>query len=235
MAEFIASVPPVARFIAVAVVAYLLGAIPWALIIGTSFYGIDPRKEGSGNLGATNVGRLMGPKAALTVGVLDALKGFVAVWIAIGLFLPSASGPHVTAWAEVLAAFGAVLGHSYSPYVAFRGGKGIATAAGVLLVMMPLLVPIELAVFAAILWATSMVSAGSVTIAALFPMLVFVFPAYRAEPAFVSFAFVVAVLVIWRHHSNIVRIYRGEERRITWGRHARRGEAPDAGKDDSEG
>jgi glycerol-3-phosphate acyltransferase PlsY len=101
--------------------------------------------------------------------------------------------------------------------------------------MMPLVIPIELAVFAALLWATSMVSAGSITVAALFPLLVLVFPAYRAEPAFVSFSALVAVLVIWRHHTNIVRIYRGEERRITWGRHARRDAAPAPAKDDSEG
>lgn len=233
MSDLVAGLPLPARFAIVALAAYLIGAIPWALIIGKSIYGIDPRTAGSGNLGATNVGRLMGWKAALGSGTLDALKGFVSVWIAIWLVPPASSPEHITAWAEVVAAFCAILGHSYSPYVAFKGGKGIATAAGALLVMNPITVPILLAVFAFVLWLTSMVSAGSVTIAALYPVLILAIPQYRDEPAFIFFSFVAAALVIWRHHTNISRIIKGEERRITWGRHARRAAVVPADNSDS--
>lgn len=202
------------RFVVVAVASYLIGAIPWALIIGKTVYGIDPRKEGSGNLGATNVGRLMGSRAAIAVGALDVAKGFIAV--AIGMLLVPIQTGNAQAWAEVLGALGAMLGHSYSPYVKFRGGKGIATAGGALLLMTPLVLPVEIIVFFGVTWLTSMVSAGSVTVAVLYPILTIIF--YGNEPPFIVFSLVAATVVLWRHRTNIVRMYRGQERKIRWGR-----------------
>jgi glycerol-3-phosphate acyltransferase PlsY len=210
------------RFFIVAVTSYLIGGIPWALVIGKSFYGIDVREAGSGNLGATNVYRVLGRNAGLTTFALDALKGASAVAVALVIVPVSAYGDvpsatwNLTTWAEIVAALTVILGHSYSPYIGFKGGKGVATAAGALAVLTPIVIPIELAVWFAVVWVTGMVSAGSVTIAALYPVLAYVF--YRDHPAIVLFALVGAALVIWRHRANIARIVRGEEATVSWAR-----------------
>ncbi len=214
------------RFVAVAAIAYLIGGIPWALVIGRLFYGVDVRTAGSGNLGATNVYRVLGRNAGLTTFALDAVKGAAAVGIAL-LIVPRAQFGDVpseawnlTTWAEIVAALAVMMGHSYSPYIGFKGGKGVATGAGALAVLTPLVVPIELAVWFAVVWVTGMVSAGSVTIAALYPVLAIVL--YGDQPAIVLFALVGAALVIWRHRTNVGRIVRGEEARVSWARAAAR-------------
>jgi acyl phosphate:glycerol-3-phosphate acyltransferase len=212
----------VLRLIIVAVAAYLIGGIPWALVIGKSFYGIDVRAVGSGNLGATNVYRVLGRNAGLATFGLDALKGASAVLLARLVVPASTYGDvpsaawNLATWAEIVAAFAVILGHSYSPYIGFKGGKGVATAAGALCVLTPLVVPIELAVWFAVVWVTGMVSAGSVTIAALYPVLAYAL--YRDHPAIVLFALVGAGLVVWRHRANIARIARGEEATVSWAR-----------------
>lgn len=212
----------VIRFAIVAVCGYLIGGIPWALVIGKSFYGIDVRTSGSGNLGATNVYRVLGRNAGLATFGLDALKGAGAVLLAL-LVVPADTYGNVpsvtwnlTTWAEIVAALAVILGHSYSPYIGFKGGKGVATAAGALCVLTPLAVPFELAVWFAVVWVTGMVSAGSVTIAALYPVLAYAF--YRDQPAILLFALVGAALVVWRHRANIARIARGEEATVSWAR-----------------
>ncbi|MDZ4064505.1 MAG: glycerol-3-phosphate 1-O-acyltransferase PlsY, partial [Coriobacteriia bacterium] len=160
----------VLRFWAAYVVAYLLGAIPFALIVGKLGYKTDLRQHGSGNLGATNVYRVLGWKAGLAVVVLDVTKGAAAVAIAM-LLHPEHMGSEVHDWVLIGAMIAAVLGHSYSPYIKLRGGKGVATAAGALLVIEPLALSILLLVFIGVIAATRMVSLGSIVVALGYPPL----------------------------------------------------------------
>ena len=201
----------VIRFVAVVAVAYLLGGIPFALIIGRRFYDIDVRQHGSGNLGATNMFRALGIKAAVATLLLDALKGAVAVGFAyVGFF---GSSDLVREWAMIAATVFAVSGHSYSPYIRFAGGKGVATAAGALLVLTPVPWPFLLGIFIIIIVLFRMVSLGSVIIAVTYPLLCLVF--YPGDWPIIGFSFGIATLVVWRHRANIVRIVRGEESKIS--------------------
>lgn len=194
--------------------AFLIGAIPWSLIIGKRFYGIDPREHGSGNLGATNVFRLLGARAGIITLVLDAAKGALAVTLA-GLLVNASSYPQpVHDWFEVLAMMAAVLGHSYSPYIGFKGGKGVATSGGALAVVTPLAILIELTVFVTVVATSRMVSLGSVVVALTYPLLVLVL--YPGRLPITITIFVLAALVLWRHRTNIRRIARGEERKLSF-------------------
>lgn len=202
------------RIAAIIVVGYLLGGIPWALIIGKRFYGIDVREHGSGNLGATNVFRALGAKAASGTLVLDAAKGSVAVGVASWLVPAAGYGQLAHTWAMIAATMAAIFGHSYSPYIRLRGGKGVATAAGALLVFTPYPWPFLLGSFVIIVAFTRMVSLGSVVAALEYPVLCVIF--YPGDWSVFAFAFVAAGLVIWRHRANIARIYRGEEPKISF-------------------
>lgn len=203
-----------ALFVGIAVVAYLLGAIPWALIIGKRFYGIDVRECGSGNLGATNVLRALGAKAAVATLVLDAAKGAAAVGVAVWLVPIATYGEPAHQWAMVVATLSAILGHSYSPYIGFRGGKGVATAAGALLILAPYTWPFLLGTWLVVLVIFRIVSLGSVIIAIEFPLLCLWL--YPGDMPIIIFAFVTAALVVWRHHTNIARIFRGQEPKISF-------------------
>ncbi len=207
------------RIAAPFVVGYLVGGIPWALIVGKRFYGIDPRLHGSGNLGATNVFRTLGARAGLAVFALDVAKGAAAVALAMLVCPPSVTGD-ARDWVLIGVAMSAVLGHSFSPYIRFKGGKGVATAAGTIAVIMPLSWPILFLTFIIVIVTTRMVSLGSIIMAVEFPILTWLL--YGDRPAFIVFSLVASVLVIVRHRSNIVRIYRGEESKISL---SRRGEA----------
>lgn len=203
------------RIVAALVAAYFIGAIPWALIVGKRFYGIDPRTVGSGNLGATNVFRALGARAGAATLLLDAAKGAVAVVVA-WLLVPEAMYPVAHGWAGVSAMLAAVMGHSYSPYIGFKGGKGVATSAGALFVLTPLAALLELLIFIGVVSVSRMVSLGSIIIAVIYPPLVFwLYPDDTPVQVVVT---VLAVLVLWRHRSNMVRIVRGEENRISWSR-----------------
>jgi acyl phosphate:glycerol-3-phosphate acyltransferase len=194
-------------------VAYLLGGIPFSLIIGKVFYGIDLRECGSGNLGATNTFRALGTFPGLFVLFLDAAKGAIGVSLAAAFMAVSgAERIFAPSWFLLLAMFAVIAGHIYSPYLRFRGGKGIAAAAGALLVIMPKVALILIVLFAIVVAASRMVSLGSVVIAALFPFLSFWL--YSHDPAAVALTVIAAALVIWRHRSNISRIIDGTETRI---------------------
>jgi len=194
-------------------VAYLVGAIPWALIIGKRLYGVDPREHGSGNLGATNVFRVLGARASIITLLLDAAKGALAVVIA-SLLVPEAQfGFLAHEWTRVGAMMAAVFGHSYSPYIGFKGGKGVATSAGALAVLTPLVFVLELTIFALVVVLSRMVSLGSIVVAVLYPLLVwYVYP--DNLPLQIT-VIILAVLVLWRHRSNMARIVRGQESKIT--------------------
>jgi acyl phosphate:glycerol-3-phosphate acyltransferase len=203
-----------ARIAAAAVVSYLVGGISWAYIIGKRFYGIDVRVHGSGNLGATNVFRTLGAKAAIATLVLDVAKGAAAVGFAWWLVPTAAYGEAAHTWAMITATMAAIVGHSYSPYIGFKGGKGIATAAGALLVLTPYAWPFLLGIFVIVVAFSRIVSLGSVMDAIAYPFLCLVF--YPGNWAILGFACVAASLVVWRHRSNIVRIARGEEPKVSF-------------------
>jgi acyl phosphate:glycerol-3-phosphate acyltransferase len=202
------------RLAAVSACAYLVGGIPWALIIGRRFYGVDVRTEGSGNLGATNVLRVLGLKAAAATFALDVAKGAGAVGLAVFLVPTADFGPVAHEWAMIIATMAAILGHSYSPYIGFKGGKGVATAAGALLVLTPYPWPILLLTWLLVVALFRMVSLASVVVAIEYPLLCVWF--YPGDWLLIGFAFVAAALVIWKHRGNIMRIVRGQEPRVSF-------------------
>ena len=194
---------------------YLVGAVPTSYLAGRIFRGIDLRKHGSGNLGATNLYRTLGWKYAVPVGLLDIAKGVVPVVL---------FAPQVSTSQRVAAALGvaAVVGHVYSVFVRFRGGKGVATAAGVMLGLAPLAIAVLLLVWALVVFGTGYVSLGSIVAASLLPVTVwFLHPGARGVLPVVA---LVAAGIVWLHRANIRRLLAGTENRF--GR--RRAAAPPA-------
>jgi acyl phosphate:glycerol-3-phosphate acyltransferase len=185
--------------------AYLVGAIPFSFLIA-KMRGVDIRTVGSGNIGATNLARAFGAVPGTVGLLLDATKGSGAVLLARWV-LGDAAGPAVEAAAGVLA----VLGHSFTPFLRFRGGKGVATGAGVFLVLIPRALLVALALFLAVVLVSRMVSLGSVAASVALPLLAYV---QDAERAFVLAAVVVGGLVVVRHRENLRRIVRGAEPRL---------------------
>jgi len=186
------------------VASYVLGATPTSYLAGRLGRGIDLREHGSKNLGATNVYRLLGWAYAFPVGIFDVAKGAVPV----ALFGRWAGGP---AWLPVILGGAAVLGHMFSPYVRFRGGKGVATAAGVFLALAPLAFAIALPVWALCLWITGYVSLSSIVAALTFPLWVRL--TTDAAPTFWA-SVVLALLIVLAHRVNIKRLLGGTENRF---------------------
>lgn len=203
----------IARTVAALVAAYLIGGVPFALIVGRLGWKTDVRQHGSGNLGGTNVYRVLGWKAGLLTALGDIAKGTVAV-LAARAIAPAGLSQVAVDWVSVGAAVAAIAGHSYTPFGGFRGGKGVATAAGAICVITPLTLPFLLGVFVVAIVLTRYVSAGSVLAAAAYAPLVAVL--YPAHVPLLVFAAGASALVIFRHASNIKRIFRGEERRLQW-------------------
>jgi glycerol-3-phosphate acyltransferase PlsY len=203
----------VLRSISAALVAYLCGTIPWAVIVVRIFWRTDIREYGSGNTGATNVLRVFGPAPGISVLVLDAAKGAAGVWLA-ALLAPDAWGAAGTDWFLVLGAIAAIAGHSFSPWIRFQGGKGVATTAGALLIVAPRVWLVMLIVFLVVVALGRMVSLGSIVLAIIFPVVSYV--AHPDRVALILFSLLVSVLVLWRHRSNMGRIARGEEAKITF-------------------
>ena len=198
-----------------AVAGYLLGAIPASYVAGRMIRGIDLRDHGSGNLGATNVFRTLGWKAAVPVLIVDIGKGVAAV--AIGLFLlPSWSAmPDLTG---LVCAVAAILGHSFSPFVGFKGGKGVATAAGAFLTLAPAAASAAVFVWLALLFATRIMSIASVAAATVLPvnLLMFELVGRDGEPRWATLILgtLIAAWVILRHRSNLERLRDGKERAL---------------------
>jgi acyl phosphate:glycerol-3-phosphate acyltransferase len=188
--------------IAGAVVAYLIGSIPFALLVAR-VVGADLRRVGSGNLGATNVMRASGVKTGVLVAVLDVAKG--AASVAIAQRITDGAG------APAIAGFAAVVGHIYPVWLKFRGGKGVATACGVFSVLTPAAVVPALLVFSTTVTITKYVSAGSVLASASLPPIAYVL---GSPVSAVAAAAATAVLIIFRHRSNLWRLRAGTEARI---------------------
>ena len=189
----------VGNFLIVAV-AYLLGSIPTAYLMGWTLRGIDIRTVGSGNVGATNVFRTIGKVAGISTLLIDIAKGLLAVELALiyrgGDFWPLVAG------------VAAVAGHSWSLWVNFRGGKGVATSAGVFLALLPGPMGIALLVFAVAFGVSRRVSVGSILAAGALPLAAYFL---GSPPARVILAVILSVVVIVRHMPNIRRLLRGEE------------------------
>lgn len=196
---------------------YLLGSIPTGYIVGQKVRGIDLRQVGSGNLGATNVYRNLGLLPALAVVVVDIGKGALAVVIGMGL-LPQLSQtlPDLTG---LVCALAAVIGHSLSPFVGFRGGKGVATACGAFLVLAALPTLSALLVWGIILATTRVMSIASIAAAVVLPVCLGLTELVRGghdNPRYATLIFgcVVGAWVIWRHRSNIARLREGTESKL---------------------
>jgi glycerol-3-phosphate acyltransferase PlsY len=196
--------PPI---IAIAI-AYVAGSIPSAYVAGR-MRGVDLRKHGSGNLGATNVIRVLGTKIGLIVFAFDVAKGALPV-----LFLPRYTGASMTGiWVAILCGAAAILGHARPVFLLFsRGGKGVATAAGVFLALAPVQTALALIVFAVVLLTSGYVSLGSLIAATLLPVLLAITVGVRS-PVF-TISVLVALFVYWTHRANIARLRRGEEHRF---------------------
>ncbi len=203
----------VARIALALVAAYLLGGTPFALIISRR-HGVDIREHGSGNTGATNVLRVLGTRAGLTVLFLDLIKGTTAVGLTWLLMLGAVEADMLD-WVLLGAAMCAVLGHTFSPFIGFRGGKGVATAAGALLPIAPTVWVLLFVSFVLIVYVGRMVSLGSILMAVEFPLLCVLL--YPDRTPVVWFSFLAAALVLWRHRSNMARIIHGEETKIGQG------------------
>jgi glycerol-3-phosphate acyltransferase PlsY len=193
--------------------AYFLGSIPFGLILAKLLAGEDIRKSGSGNIGANNVARVVGPAAGVLTLVLDAAKGSAAVWLA-GRFTDQSST------ALTLAAVAALLGHCFPVWLKFKGGKGVATALGVFLMLAPLAALGALVTFIVISVAWRYIFLGSVSAAAVMPLLMyFLWAPGHAPPLIVDFGTLFAsALVIFKHDANLQRLMDGEEPKFFFGR-----------------
>ncbi len=188
---------------AVLVASFLLGSIPNGLIFGKLFWKKDLRRYGSGNVGATNAWRVLGKKAGILIFLLDFLKGELSVilaHLAIG-----------TPQAMMLAGLFAIIGHAISPFLKFHGGKGVATGLGVITILMPSITALVLLAWVIIVLTTRYVSLASIAAAVLLPILTLIL---HEERAYVIFGVLAAVVVILRHHDNILRMRKGRENKI---------------------
>ncbi|HPI73527.1 MAG TPA: glycerol-3-phosphate 1-O-acyltransferase PlsY [bacterium] len=200
----------------VLLLAYLLGSLPTALVVGKLMRGIDIRQHGSGNAGGTNVFRVLGWKPGLFVMLMDAFKGFVAA-----IWLPRLAFSAAVLPQDTLCLFGglaAIIGHIWTVFAGFRGGKGVGTAAGVLLALYPpLVVLICFVVFLLVLALTRIVSISSISAAVAFPVVLSILKYSGSRPISATlyyFSFFAALLIIYTHRSNIRRLLNGTENKF---------------------
>lgn len=210
-------------FIVLLVLAYLLGSVPFGLLVARA-KGVDIQKVGSGNIGATNVFRMVSKPLGILTFVLDALKGFLPAWffpilgkLAFGIFQRSELG--------LLCGVAAILGHTWPVFLRFKGGKGVATSAGVLLGVAPMAVVFGLLGWIVLFVTTRYVSVASIGAAVIVPVCAWTQCALRLHSSrHLLLPLVLTALgglVIWRHRSNIQRLLDGEEHRFTFGKETR--------------
>ena len=190
-------------FVVAAAISYLLGSIPNGLILGKAIWGVDLRQHGSRNIGATNAWRTIGKAGGISIFVLDFLKGAISAYLGLHLGGSELAG--------VLCGILAIAGHSWSVFLSFKGGKGVATGLGVIAALMPTVTLIVFAVWFAIVYFTGYVSLGSIVGAALVPILTLFFGLHTE---FLILGLIAAVFIIYRHKSNIERLLKGTESKI---------------------
>jgi len=204
---------PIFGFILSAIEGYLLGSIPTGYLVAAA-RGIDIRTLGSGNIGATNVFRFLGVPAGVFVLLADAFKGWLAVVLATQLvwsWYQPAGGQQAREWLAIIAGLSAILGHNFTCWLHFKGGKGIATSAGVLLALVPLALPIILGVWTLIFMLTRFVSLASISAAAMLPLAALV---TRESLTMIIVTGAMGGLAIYKHKTNIQRLLKGTENRI---------------------
>ncbi|MCO6465864.1 MAG: glycerol-3-phosphate 1-O-acyltransferase PlsY [Bradyrhizobiaceae bacterium] len=216
---------PLLRLVIIIVQSYLIGSIPTALIISKTFFGMDIRDHGSGNMGSTNVFRVLGWKWGIIVQAADILKGLTAVLLVALFFetqMPFANRtPFEDATVvQLIAGLAAVLGHMFSVFAGFRGGKGINTSLGMLIAIAPVEVAVALGIFLLLLFASGYVSLGSIIAAVSVPSTMAIrhnilgvqIEGYQIV---VHACLLLAFIVIWAHRKNIHRLMSGTENRFT--------------------
>jgi len=195
--------------------AFLLGSIPFGRLIGQWVAGIDVTRKGSGNIGATNVARIICVKWGILTLFLDGLKGFLPLFLFAFLFPESVV-------IQPLTGLSALLGHQYSIYLRFRGGKGFATALGVYLALSPTCFLVSVLVFVITVYGWRYISVGSMMSACIVPLMLFVL---GESSILITVTLIMAVLICINHRGNIIRLARGQERK--WGKTAVRREDPE--------
>jgi len=193
--------------------AYLLGSIPFGLILARIFLDTDVRKIGSGNIGATNVLRTGSKGLGIATLLLDAAKGYAAVALAKALLVPAGAGGAVPNVIVGIAALCAMLGHIFPVWLKFKGGKGVATGVGVFLNLAPKAVAIALVLFILIFLVFRYVSLASIVAAAAFPIVTALLLRARALPL-LPYIVAASLLIIFKHHTNIHRLLTGTENRF---------------------
>lgn len=209
---------PITGHVLAALAAYLLGSIPTGFLVGKA-KGMDIRTVGSGNIGATNVFRAVGTPAGIMVLLADALKGWVAVAVVSQAFchwfVPGA-GEQMSESFEIVAAIFAVVGHNYTFLLRFKGGKGIATSAGVLLALVPLSLVIILSIWIVVFLLTRYVSLASICASFSLPFATWL---TGRSNTMILITGILAALAIYKHRSNIQRLIKGTENRVVWKKH----------------
>jgi glycerol-3-phosphate acyltransferase PlsY len=199
------------------VLSYVAGSVPTSIVVGRVLRGIDIRQHGSGNAGATNVLRVLGWKPALVVVVVDVFKGFAAAYWIAGLHVFPTSLDLPGSLTPILAGMAAVLGHTYTVFAGFRGGKGVGTAAGMLIALFPLAVLVCLPVFVLVIILTGYVSLGSMLTAVSLPLALLLFQVTgvrQVDLYLFIFSLLIPLFIIFTHRSNIKRLLSGSENRF---------------------
>jgi glycerol-3-phosphate acyltransferase PlsY len=203
----------IVQVLGIVIIGYLLGSIPFGVIIGKMVRGIDVREHGSGSMGMTNVMRTVGAKAGLIVLILDLLKGSAAVALAWAIFCSEPDS--MVYWGQMAGGVAAVIGHSWPVYIGFRGGRGISTAFGAIMVVSWPIGLICLATFLLMVAIFKYISLGSISGATALVIAMVVSYMYDWEPvSYLAFALVVAPIVIFRHRANIKRLMSKTEPKI---------------------
>ncbi|GJQ62249.1 MAG: glycerol-3-phosphate acyltransferase [Melioribacteraceae bacterium] len=216
------------NFIVIVFLSYLVGSIPTSIIISKLVRGIDIRDHGSGNAGGSNVFRVLGWKFGVLTILLDATKGAIAVVLIARLYLGSFPFANATPFddftlVQIIAGIAAVLGHIWTVFAGFKGGKGIATALGFLITIITVDMLLALAVFIAVVSFSKYISLGSITAALSIPVIMIIreniFHAHiQSYGTILPFAIAIAVLVLYTHRANVVRLLNGNENRISLSR-----------------
>ncbi|GBD94498.1 glycerol-3-phosphate acyltransferase [bacterium BMS3Abin05] len=204
--------------LAIVVLSYLIGSFPTSIIFGKIFKGIDIRDYGSGNAGGTNAFRVMGWKIGISVMMIDVAKGLIATVLISQIRIDPISVAPV--YLQIIAGFSAVIGHIWTIFAGFRGGKGVGTAAGMLIGLYPIAFIFVFIVFLLVLVTTRYVSVSSMTAAASLPLFLLILDYFgRAyKPQLMVLSLIIVLLIIFTHRSNIKRLFAGNENRVRFGK-----------------
>lgn len=215
---------PVIKLVLIALASYIIGSFPTAVVISKLFFGFDIREKGSGNMGSTNAFRVLGWKWGVVTQLVDILKGFVAVVFLVNIFGHGISFPSINMFEDItvvrlIAGITAVIGHIWSVFVSFRGGKGINTAAGMLIGIAPVDVGIAILFFILAVIFSGYISLGSITASVVFPSSIFVrYNLFGIDIegylTLIYFALGLMLLLIFQHRTNIIRLVAGNENRF---------------------